>query len=170
MRRLIRAALMSLGCVPVLAAGTALGQAPLRPGLSMPNQPTVSPFINLARTQFQPGTVNAIDYYGIVRPELRFSGALSGLEQQVANNQELITTGVGGAAGPVITGNAAVFMNTGSYFMTGAGARGTTGPLSTASIGRNSVLGAYRGLPTGGTGGVQTGFGAPPAAGGRGGR
>lgn len=106
------------------AHGVALGQAPLRPGGITPNaRPAVSPYINLVR----PGTAPAINYYGIVRPEIAFRNSILGLQGDVEANRQLITTGrdaSGPGAGVLATGHSAVFLNTGGYFLNSAGGIG----------------------------------------------
>jgi hypothetical protein len=135
-RTTFAAALLALAS----ARGLALAQAPLRPGgISANTRPAVSPYINLVR----PGAAPAINYYGIVRPEIAFRNSIGQLQSDVDANRQLITTGrdAGGAvAGGLATGHSAVFLNTGGYFLSSAGGvgagRGTTpGGQPPASVG-----------------------------------
>src|SRR5437879_5398268 len=82
-------------------------------------RPAVSPYNNLIRA----GTDPAINYYGLVRPEIAFRNAIQQLDQEQANlyqqqQQDLATYN---ALPP--TGQGAGFMTQSKYFMTG-GARG----------------------------------------------
>jgi hypothetical protein len=130
-------------------------QAPLRPGGIRPTaQPTVSPYINLVR----PGTAPAINYYGIVRPELAFRNSIGQLQTDVDANRQLITTGrdAGGpGAGFLATGHSAVFLNTGGYFLSsggGAAAGRTTGGQAPGGAGAGLAVGLGgpgRGAPKG---------------------
>jgi hypothetical protein len=54
----------------------------VRPNLQLPafRSPVVSPYLNLVN----PGGLPAINYYGIVRPELQFSGEQQQLRQQLS--------------------------------------------------------------------------------------
>ena len=124
----------------MLASGSvALGQVPVRPGGAVPiTRPTTSPYLNLNRAGVPP----AINYYGLVRPELAFRGSIQNLQTQVDTNRQLITTGSGGTgtAGVLTTGHSAVFLNNGGYFLnqsggTPGGGRGTAGPAAGAGAG-----------------------------------
>jgi hypothetical protein len=113
-------------------SGTVSAQFP-PPGPPGPpaNPPTVSPYLNLARR----GTPTAINYYGLVRPQLAFQNAIGGLQQQMANNQLGLNQATDQGMGLPTTGHVAVFMNTGGYFMSsgtgqrqsGVGGRGAQG-------------------------------------------
>ncbi len=102
------------------AAATAQG---LRPGIAPNTRPAFSPYLNLLR----PGTSPALNYYGLVRPELAFRDSIQTLQGDVATNRRLITTGQGGAAGEVTTGHNARYLNTGGYFLNMTGGTGGTG-------------------------------------------
>ncbi len=117
---------LSLGFACTLVAGLARGQAPLRPGISLPSQPTVSPYINLLRNNaaFNGNTLTAVNYYGLVRPEFAFQNAITGLQQQQSLDQQLITTGLAANAGLLVTGHPAYYLNNGGYFLTTGAAAG----------------------------------------------
>jgi hypothetical protein len=81
-------------------------------------RPPVSPYLNLNR----PGTDPAINYYGIVRPQLQFYGGIQSLQQDVAANQAAIATGFGTAQNLVpTTGVVANFMTESRFFFTRGG-------------------------------------------------
>lgn len=81
-------------------AGTAAGQVPGQPfgGPQGPMRtPAFSPYLNLARRDVNP----AINYFGIVRPQLQFASSIQALQSQsnqinpyasfLGNDQELVT-------------------------------------------------------------------------------
>lgn len=116
----------------VIVTETATAQfPPAGPAGPPANPPTVSPYLNLARR----GTPTAINYYGLVRPQFAFQNAIGGLQQQMANNQLSLNQSADAGTGLPMTGHVAVFMNTGSYFMSssmgqrqgGLGTRGAQG-------------------------------------------
>ncbi len=78
MKRWLRQILAALGCV---LAGTqvALPQAPVGQRYTQPYQtaPVLSPYMNLAR----PGTNPAINYFGLVRPQIQTGQNLQNLQQ-----------------------------------------------------------------------------------------
>ena len=80
----MRYASITLSALSVLlvSAGQVLGQARGLPYQS----PPVSPYINLGRPQIGP----AIDYYGIIRPQLDLRQNLQGLQQQVNTNEQTL--------------------------------------------------------------------------------
>jgi hypothetical protein len=90
----------------------ARAQYPAYGGRPVPNpysRPVLSPYINLLN-----GGNPAVNYYGLVRPELQFASSLQQMGQQVALNQQQISD-----LQPftlATTGHAAVFMNTSHYF------------------------------------------------------
>jgi hypothetical protein len=120
MKRLLLALLALVGMAawvsPVLAQPSPFGPAPF--GQAPFGRPAVSPYINLAR----PGTNPAIEYYGIVRPQLGFYNTVQGLQQDVYGNQQaIIATGFGLGQGqmlPPTTGVPANFMTQNRFFMT----------------------------------------------------
>jgi hypothetical protein len=81
------------------------------PQPSYQTQPAVSPYLNLTRA----GTNMAINYYGIVRPQIDFRNSIQSLQTQVDN------LGAGGATdnaggGLPATGHKTQFMNYAKYF------------------------------------------------------
>jgi hypothetical protein len=88
-----------------------LGQQPVSAQTPV-NRPPVSPYLNLLRT----GTSPAINYYGIVRPQIDFRNSVLQLQQQTANNQQSLSELQ--ASSPLTTGHAAQFMNHTRFFMT----------------------------------------------------
>src|SRR5262249_43043171 len=99
-----------------LAAGLAIFLAGVMAGRASaqaPYRPPVSPYINLNRVGTEPG----INYYGIVRPEIRFNAAIPRLQQQVATTQQAVSTL---EASPVLptTGHPFAFQSQGRYFQT----------------------------------------------------
>jgi hypothetical protein len=135
------AALLTLASVH----GLAQAQANLRPGGIRPvTQPTFSPYLNIVR----PGASTAVNYFGIVRPELAFRGSIGQLQTDVDTNRQLITTGRDAAGGPagLTTGHASVFLNTGGYFLNSTGgAAGRVGPGGGQPAGAVIVGGMGRG-------------------------
>lgn len=105
--------LAALGLAWVGAAGPLWAQySPVNPI----NRPAVSPYINLTRQ----GASGAVNYFGLVRPEVQFRGALLQNQQEIANSQQSISNL---QAPPLATGHHAAFMTQWRYFMnTGIGA------------------------------------------------
>jgi hypothetical protein len=99
-----------------LAAGLAIFLAGVMAGRASAQaayRPAVSPYINLNR----PGTDPGINFYGVVRPELRYNAAIPRLEQKVATTQQAVSTL---EASPVLptTGHPFAFQSQGRYFQT----------------------------------------------------
>jgi hypothetical protein len=95
----------------LLAPGMAArAQGPyVRPAVSPNPTPPVSPYLNLLRS----GSSPAINYFGLVRPEIDFRNSLQQIQQQIS--------GLPGAAGydpnaPLSTGHPTQFMNYSHYF------------------------------------------------------
>jgi hypothetical protein len=100
-----------------LSAETARGQTTgPRVGIG-PSGPTVSPYINLLRG----GNSAALNYYGLVRPQIQTNNGLQALNQQFALSQAVQLPGAAGAEDVVITGHASVFMNLAGYFQSATG-------------------------------------------------
>jgi hypothetical protein len=93
-----------------------------RPQTNAMGSPVVSPYVNMAR-----GGNAAVNYYGLVRPQLDTTRSLQQLQQQVLVNQ---TPGgqVEQNNATSMTGHAVQFFNYGNYFpmMTGGTRPGTS--------------------------------------------
>jgi hypothetical protein len=146
----------------------------------LPNRPVISPYINLLRNNpigLNNGTLGALNYYGLVQPQLAFQGQIGNLQQQVATNQQMITTGLGATTGVPVTGHPAYFLTSGGYFLTslrgpntGFGGGGTGYPGGGFAAGGRGIGGfAAGGRGIGGLGGGGAGFGVGGGAGGAGG-
>src|SRR5262245_13528577 len=134
-----------------LWAPAAPAQLPARPGGVAPiTRPTYSPYLNLLRRD----NPAALNYYGLVRPELAFRSGIGTLQGDVAANRQLITTGLGGGSGELITGRGARFLNTRGYFLNASGG---------AAAGRGATGGGAQALSARIAGGGQQ----PPRAGGK---
>jgi len=103
-------------------AGSAMAQ-PMA-GVPAPKPPVFSPYLNLARRDSSP----TLNYFGLVRPQIAARSSLQSLQQQLLQQgQQQI------AAQPVVnpdlpvTGQQAVFLNTGGYFLN---SRTGVGPVS----------------------------------------
>src|SRR5262249_9331718 len=95
-----------------VAAAMSCECAVAQPGALPYTQPTVSPYINLGRRG-----ASAVDYFGIVRPQLEFRNALRNLHHQSASSPLNVAHTYDPQAGFRTTGHVAVFMNRGGYFM-----------------------------------------------------
>lgn len=103
-------------------AGEVRAQIPIGgPGNPQPYRPAFSPYLNLLRG----GTSTAVNYYGIVRPQLNFGNSINNLQQQTANEQQEIT-GLQFGNLPT-TGHPVQFLNLKGYFQTMQGGAGVTG-------------------------------------------
>ncbi len=132
-----RTDLLSLTCLALLAwaaTGEAQGQTPAaRPGTVPTSPPPISPYLNLLRR----GTIPAVNYYGLVRPQVEFRNSLQHLQQQVS---EVAAPAAEAEAGPPLpaTGHPVQFMNHARYFQnlgsrtTLSRAPTTAAPISTA--------------------------------------
>lgn len=121
------------------------GQASAQYGGNPYNRPRVSPYINLLRG----GSSTAVNYYGIVRPEIEARASIASLQQQTQTNEAAIT-GLQTGAGlqPLVTGHAVGFQTQMQYFQT----IGTGGGMGGGAAG----FGGFSGM--GGMGGVGIGM------------
>jgi len=120
-------------CLIVASAGFLVGnpawaQGPyVRPQPNPNNpygQPVFSPYLNLGRSGSNP----AVDYYGIVRPQVEFASSLQQLQSQELFNYATLSAGqTGNQQGPLPTGIRAQYMNY-SHFYGGAVAHSATLP------------------------------------------
>ena len=106
--------LRSLGLVAFLGL-TWVGSAPAQPGMYGPGsgiRPAYSPYLNLAR-RGNP----AINYYGLVRPEVDTRNAFQSLGQQLSQvRQDVATVDATGNFPLPATGYPQRFFDTGPYF------------------------------------------------------
>ncbi len=105
MKRKILTMVASVGILLVLSVGSLHAQLPGTPGY----RPPISPYLNLFRTGNP-----AINYYGIVRPEVEFRRAYQGLQQQVATQGQEIDQNA--EQGVPSTGHTTQFMNFSHYY------------------------------------------------------
>jgi hypothetical protein len=93
-------------------------------GVDLSRRPAVSPYLNMGR-----GGNPAVNYYGLVRPQIAFRQSLQQLEQEEAalatQQQELV--GGARASGLPATGHGSGFLTHTRYFMN-AGRPGAAGP------------------------------------------
>jgi hypothetical protein len=74
---------------------------------------------------FNGGTNPAINYFGIIRPEIEFRNSLLQMQQQIAMGEQS-TSDLATTLGMVTTGHPSFFMSHRKYFQTvGTGAAGT---------------------------------------------
>jgi hypothetical protein len=129
--RFLPPALLALAAM--FAPGVARAQVPSY-GRPLPGytSPAVSPYLNLLRRGSDP----AINYYGIVRPQIDFRSSIAGLQQQVIGLDTTVDQqGQAAALGP--TGHPVTFMNYSHYFsgINGAGRAGAPAPAAGAITG-----------------------------------
>jgi len=136
-----------------ISATTVTAQPPPPGGYARP--PAFSPYLNLNR-----GGSPAINYYGLVRPEVQFRQSLLRLSNDVATNQQALGTGNPGLNDMPFTGHPTQFMNLGGYFMNSGPAAASYGYGVTSAISNRSRFNAS--FAPGSMGGVSTGLGAPP--------
>jgi hypothetical protein len=98
--------------VTILSASVETASAQGPTGSVPNNPPAYSPYLNLTRR----GNSAAANYFGLVRPELDFRRALRG-PQLVGPTQMNMIQEADARTGLPVTGHAAVFMNTGGYFL-----------------------------------------------------
>jgi hypothetical protein len=135
----------ALAALLLAGASEAQAQFPVRPqppGSLPQTQPVFSPYLNLLRRD-NPGAVN---YYGLVRPEIEFRNSLQGLQQQVTLNRLALNQQIDPTTGLPATGHSAYFLNLGGYFMNLSGAGGG----ASQAFGATSMRGAggQAGAPT----------------------
>lgn len=160
MKRWLHRSLLALGCASALALPAqgvwAQGTFGQYQQPQWQSRPTISPYLNMTRR----GTNAAINYYGLVRPQIDTGRNLQQLQQQFqqldggALNQGT-TTATPDAGSMLATGHPVAFMNYAAYFplyARGAGGgmplRGNTGGLGGVGMGGAGI----------GTGGVGIGI------------
>jgi hypothetical protein len=105
----------ALAAAALLTGSQASAQAPYqRPQLGPMQRPTVSPYLNLAR-----GGSKAINYHGLVRPQVETTRAITQLQQQQQTLlQPMAPLGQAPPTDLPITGRPVQFWNYGTYFPT----------------------------------------------------
>ena len=118
MKHWVLQSLAALGLFTGIFSGQAAAQFPSpvsgpigRPPQNPLGTPTISPFLNMAQ-----GGNPALNYFGLVRPQLQTQQQLRQLQQQQLADQAAIggLTGLGGF--PLVTGHETRFMNYGTYY------------------------------------------------------
>lgn len=127
------------------------------PAAAVP-RPAFSPYLNLLRA----GNAPALNYYGLVRPEVQFRQSILNLQGAVSANQQAIGTVQTEVEGVPATGHPIQFLNYGGYFLN----NGPTVGAGLTGVRPGATYGATRTGPVGMLGGLPSGFGRP-AAGGR---
>ena len=108
-----------LGAVFALAALIASGDG-LQAQPGAPGRPAFSPYLNLLR----PGGSPALNYYGLVRPEINTRQSVQSVQSSTVANQRSIGDILNGAELPA-TGLTSQFLNHNAYFLNqGTGGRG----------------------------------------------
>jgi hypothetical protein len=123
-----------------LAVSTSGARAQGPVGFGGAPTPPYSPYLNLAR----PGGNPAVNYYGLVRPQLDMTRTVQGLQGQLQSAQQSIMAQQS-ADGVLTTGHPIFFMNYGGYFLNTVGGPvtpGVTGPGVTGA--RTSFVGPAR--------------------------
>jgi hypothetical protein len=132
-----RAALAGVLCV--LAAGQVEAQFQ-RPGPANPTMPPVfSPYLNMLRAD----SPAAINYFGLVRPQITAQARFGALQQELMMTQ-LQQQQQGMAPNDLpVSGQAAFFLNTGGYFLNyqvGTNTGGNRMQFPQLPGGRNTIL------------------------------
>src|SRR5687768_6759291 len=123
MKRFWFATVCAVGAALCVGTAGASAQPPV-PGGGYSRPPAFSPYLNLLRGGGSP----ALNYYGIVRPQMQFRDAIQNLSNQVDLNQQAIgNLAATGNALPT-TGHPTQFMNLGGYFMSSGGGFGGAPP------------------------------------------
>jgi hypothetical protein len=156
MKRLVWAPLASLALAAL--GGPAPAQIPIGSPQANPNyRPPISPYLGLTL----PGNT-AINYYGVVRPQIDQTAALQQLQAQLAATQ-----GYGGGlnSGLPVTGHVSQFQNHWGYFQNWRnGTSGGAAPGTGVNTGLAGLGGLTPGLSTGvgfGVVGTTSGGGRP---------
>lgn len=108
MRRFLPLLLPCVGLL--LLAESAQAQPPYAP-YNPYAPPAFSPYLNLLRRGANP----AINYYGLVRPELEWRGRMGQMQSEI-NTIAPYAVGADGAAGLPFTGHPTQFLNSTHYF------------------------------------------------------
>ncbi len=136
------AGLLAIAAV-AYSAGSARAQVPY-------NRPPYSPYLNLLRSGNP-----AINYYGLVRPQIDFRNSITGLQNQVGTLDRAVNdvAQAGSRTGLPTTGHPTAFLNYSGYFP-GLGGRsgGRSFGGSTAAVSSRSAAA----VPSGSTAAVPT--------------
>jgi hypothetical protein len=155
MKRWLTLTLATAGCsLMTSASASAQGTIGQYSQPQWQSRPALSPYLNMLR----PGSNPALNYYGLVRPQMNTAQNLQNLQQQVQQLDSTVlnqgmSTGQPSAGSFLTTGHPVAFLNYGTFFpMYGRGGRGGGG-------------GGLGGIPVGGgvglgAGGVGGGLGA----------
>jgi hypothetical protein len=113
-------------------------------------RPTISPYLNMVR----PGTNPALNYYGLVRPQIQTSRALQAFQQEllpVAGGLAPAVEQAGAVSNLPTTGHKTSFYNYSTYFpsATGNSAGGTLGGTTPGNRPQFGNLGGSRAPRTG---------------------
>jgi hypothetical protein len=113
MRRWLYASLVAAGLAAALTPGRAAAQFIPSPGTfgrppgNPMGTPTFSPYLNLGR-----GGNEALNYYGLVRPQVQAQQSIQQLQQQQYQLEQLQLAGMARTTGlPLPTGHPAMFGN-----------------------------------------------------------
>jgi hypothetical protein len=112
----------AVGAALALSAGTAraqFGYYSPPPTSPFPHAP-ISPYLNLAR-----GGNSAINYHGLVRPQVGFQQSIFGLQQQVSGLGQQQVLQSEAARSSATTGHPTRFFNYSHYFMNQGGGAGS---------------------------------------------
>ena len=123
-----------------------------QPQLGAPPRPAFSPYLNLVR----PGASPALNYYGLVRPEIQARQSIQNLQGAVSTNQRALGSLEADLNSLPGTGHQTMFLNHQSYFMTnGAGSSaGRAGSSGQTFLSTGFNRGSSSGVGGGGRGAV----------------
>jgi hypothetical protein len=144
--RLLSAVLVALTWLTIVGPGPAQAQYPYnRLPVNPYQRPVFSPYLNLLR-----GGNPALNYYGIVRPELRAYDALQQLNQQLTITQQQVND-IGGQNTIPMSGHPVFFNNLSHYFSSAYPGAPTAGAAMTRPQGqaRAPTTGAQTGTQPG---------------------
>lgn len=114
------------------AVGGVKAQPPAPRPLGPVANPPVSPYINLLR----PGSSPAINYYGLVRPQVDFQQSMLALQSQVLDVQQGQNSLRNGDPGT--TGHSVYFLNYGGYFLNTVGRPAAPGAVGAVGVGNRA--------------------------------
>lgn len=128
--------------VLVVTAADAVRAQPPRGGVNPAARPKFSPYLNLTRTDVDP----ALNYYGLVRPQVNFFNSIQQLDQQQSALGDRMTQEFSAPSGLPATGHTAGFLNHSKYFfnrggvgMAGGGQPAVAAGVAVPTRGRSSI-------------------------------